>query len=216
MSKSRETKHFVAWEDEKGDLLCRIWVCSGGWEWADKPRKVKIDIPSGEMEIDAELEDGRVYVDHEKGWFRLSFWEVSSRKVLLRESHYLGRWCTCCIYDRMEMISMSFVKKALARQASTVRGQEAADPTLKKRCPAIHEFLTLTEVDKKARQTSTLSIFQDGGRWKASLADKDNDCSLYVTAETVEGLWEAMEEALKDDQADWRTWKKGGAAKGKK
>jgi hypothetical protein len=116
----------------------------------------------------------------------------------------------------MEYEAMSFVKKALARQASSVRGVEASDAALKKRCPAIHEFLTLTEVDKKSRQTSTVSIFQDGGRWKASLADKDNDCSLYVTSDTVDGLWDALEEALKDENADWRSWKKAGAAKGKK
>jgi hypothetical protein len=116
----------------------------------------------------------------------------------------------------MEHEAMSFVKKALARQASSVRGVEAADPVLKKRCPAIHEFLTLTELDKKARQTSTVSIFQDSGRWKMSLADKDNDCSLYVTADTVEGLWDALEDAVKDENADWRSWKKGGSSKGKK
>jgi hypothetical protein len=197
------------------DSVGGLQHCRGGWPLAEKPRRVSFPLPSGEAYEWDYLEDFRVYADVDRNFLRLTAWEPSSRCAIERESIHVGAWCTCIFWDHLRRRMMSFVKKARVKQATTVKGVEAKDPVFLRRCPALHEFLTLTAVDGVARATSSISLFADGGRWKASLADKDAEASLYVTADSVDGLLDALEEAAKDPDADWRVWRSVQKKKGK-
>jgi len=73
--------------------------------------------------------------------------------------------------------------------------------------PILGGFLTLTGVGGANRKTGTLLIFAEDGRWKACLNDRDGGNYCFASADTVEGLLEALERGLKGGGLDWRVSK---------
>lgn len=76
-----------------------------------------------------------------------------------------------------------------------------------KQFPTLFEYLTHEKWDDgKPRDTSTVSLFIEGGVFKLALNDKDLSRSLYVSASSYADVWVALETALNDSLADWRPW----------
>jgi hypothetical protein len=80
--------------------------------------------------------------------------------------------------------------------------------------PRLHEHLVeITYDDGDARQTSTLLLVAEGGRFKGCLNDRDQSRSAWVSAETVNDVLAALELGLLNGSLDWRAkqaeWKGG-------
>lgn len=58
--------------------------------------------------------------------------------------------------------------------------------------------------DGTVRETSTLLLFVEAGRWKGCLNDRALGRSCFLSADTPEGLLAAFEGGLADDGLDWR------------
>lgn len=196
-------------------LVMRSFKCEYGKDlrdaWWFKP-KYPLG-KGGEWDRDDNL---TYYVSSDKQYARFTAWDRAARVAVYRASHCMAGWCDCHWFFYWELYMAKFVQAARKAQSTTKKGAEASCSVLLKRCPAVHEFLTLTVIDGKPRETSSVSIFAEGGRWKASLADKDAECSVYVTADTPDGLWDALEAALTGSDTDWRAWRQGGGKGGKK
>ena len=104
------------------------------------------------------------------------------------------------------------VAKFLKRVQQIVRGkgkqQSHAEAEFADRYPALLEHLDLIEYGPgESRETSTLTLFREDGRWKCSLNDRDQGRSAFVTASTFAALLEAVEAGLQTDMLDWRAWR---------
>jgi len=117
----------------------------------------------------------------------------------------LSEWWSSQMGDKKNASHSCFVQKALATQAAGAGGSAASDADLAATCPALHEFLTLSRLpDGKARQTATLSLFVEGSLWKAVLNERENNLTLWATAESLQGLWAELELRLTAEVVDWR------------
>lgn len=66
------------------------------------------------------------------------------------------------------------------------------------------EYLSLDLVEGKPRQTATLLVFVESGRWRACVNDRDSESSFFRSSESFLGLLESLESALSNGTADWR------------
>ncbi len=90
------------------------------------------------------------------------------------------------------------------------------DSLLPRRAPTLYQFLTDDKWDDGSqREPGTLLLFADAGRFKACLNDRDSGRSVFVSAVSLEGILEALEEGLAGDSLEWRE-KKGPAGKGRR
>jgi len=106
-------------------------------------------------------------------------------------------------------------KPAVSPTGATNTGP-ITDPIFAKRCPGLFAYLTddMWE-DGTERETSTMLIFQDGGVLKGWLNDRALGRSLWVAGATLQGVLDALNEAVSDDKVAWkrseqREPKKGG------
>jgi hypothetical protein len=76
--------------------------------------------------------------------------------------------------------------------------------------PVLFMYMTQrTWSDGAARQTSSLTLFEDGGRFKAVLKDRNENLSLWGSSPTLSGLLDVMEALVCDPEAEWRTERTG-------
>lgn len=82
-----------------------------------------------------------------------------------------------------------------------------SDPAFAADYPTLHAHLTQTRWDDgSSRLPSTVLLFlEPSGEMKACLNDRANCRSCFITGETVEAILAAIEHALLNDTADWRT-----------
>jgi hypothetical protein len=69
--------------------------------------------------------------------------------------------------------------------------------------------------DGTVRETGTILLFTEDGRYKAWLHDRDGACSCFVSNTTLTGLLLAAEAALVDEGLDWRADREDGWRKKK-
>lgn len=63
--------------------------------------------------------------------------------------------------------------------------------------------------DAKARTVSTLTVFCEDGAVKIALNDRENECSLFVSGDTIQACLSSLEKRLDGSSAaDWRAWGK--------
>jgi len=75
--------------------------------------------------------------------------------------------------------------------------------------PTLCERLTETTfADGSKRITDTITVFSQDRTWRAALNDRETGDVIFVSAETLVGLLEALETELVSDEPNWRT-KKG-------
>lgn len=105
-----------------------------------------------------------------------------------------------------------FIKKSKARQKLRVVGGRVIDPHFEKTYPALFDYFCSDRWDDKTpRLTTTLWLFAEDGRIKACVSDRDTQESAFVTADTLLGLLEAIEEGLAQDGLSWRKKSASGA-----
>lgn len=84
-------------------------------------------------------------------------------------------------------------------------GRAAHDEVLLGWLPNVHEWLTEKQWhDGKKRETTTLMVVVEDGRWKCWVHDRDSKRSAWVTADAWEALWEVLERKLRDNDLEWR------------
>jgi hypothetical protein len=98
---------------------------------------------------------------------------------------------------------MRFIQKSLAK-ATPHTDAPADDKVMAKATPALLEFLTLNQVEGKARKTATLTVFTDSGLWKCFLNDRESGKQLAASADTFSGLLTALEGRITSDDPEWR------------
>jgi len=78
--------------------------------------------------------------------------------------------------------------------------------------PSTWEYLTAAAFECGAtRLTSTFLFFVDQSSLKCCISDRELSRVCFITAQTMEQLWNAVEEALANDTADWRAKSSRGA-----
>lgn len=102
-------------------------------------------------------------------------------------------------------VHMSLVTKAFGGTSDPESDWGAEDPAFAKDHPIVHAFLASREmIGGKRRQGATLTIVAEDGVWKAGLRDRDKQASLWVSATTVAGVYDALEAALGKTPVEWR------------
>lgn len=107
------------------------------------------------------------------------------------------------------------MKRPAADTGVTAAGGGGADSVFAKKHPLLWAMLTDTQWDDGgARDVSAISLFVEDGRWKGALNDKDLRRSAYVTADSPQAVLLTLEDGLRSNQLDWRSWGKSTKKKG--
>lgn len=102
---------------------------------------------------------------------------------------------------------MSLKKSNGSAVAAGISGVEISDrgDSLQLAYPRLTEFLTATRwEDGSERQTSTLMVLWEDGRWKGCLHDRAEERSGWISSRTWGDLLAALETALVEEDLDWR------------
>lgn len=111
-----------------------------------------------------------------------------------------------------EEIAMRFVKPAASADAEPVKDPAVTGCPFPSEYPALWEYLTASRwEDGRPRQTATLMVCVEDGRFKGCVNDRANGRSVWVSAGSFTGLLGAVEAVLQSGQAEWRRnqWSKG-------
>jgi len=139
-----------------------------------------------------------------KGYYRFRVTHRWSKHVIW--DHYV-RGGTEAFYECgrrwSDYVMAQWVKRAAAPDG-VARGERALDEELALSHPALHEHLTLDWLDGGVRETSTLTISSEAGRWRARLCDRDNGLVCFITGDGFHAVLGALERSLVEDTADWR------------
>ena len=117
-------------------------------------------------------------------------------------------------YDMLDRIRRElFMKKREAQRTAGPNGdltQAMEDADFSARWPLIYEHLVdLFWSDGSHRVTSTIVIFCEDGWAKMCLNNRAEASIAFVTARTVAGCFDELEQGLREDQIDWRAAGKG-------
>lgn len=101
-----------------------------------------------------------------------------------------------------------FLAKARAGLAQPSKSAMFADSAFSKQYPYLAAFMfEIRDEHDKPRKTCSVTVFVDAGTLKACLSEPNEAKVLFVTADTVAGLWDALEGQLSGDAPDWRAKK---------
>jgi len=125
---------------------------------------------------------------------------------LVRGRNHCGHEGYVVDFDLLARAKMGkFLRKKADARGYSPLGPVAKGSAFAETYPCLFEYLTVTQwEDKTPRESSTLLLFVDDGRFKACLTDKDSGRYVFLTAGSVEALLNALEVGLVDDQLDWR------------
>jgi len=126
-------------------------------------------------------------------------------------------WLTGHKSEAFERVVTMSLRKALSLMKTAemnLTAPEVPNGTLQG-CPTLWEFLSVTVIDGKPRQTSTMSLWVSDGAITLCLNERDTGLSMYAGGDTIEEALVCLEGKLNQQQPEWR---KGysGARKGKK
>lgn len=80
-----------------------------------------------------------------------------------------------------------------------------SDPGFLLEYPALSEYLSVTEWEEgKPRETSTLLLFVEDGRWVVCLNDRAEGRSVFVSGPTFKAVLASLEEGLQEGSLQWR------------
>lgn len=97
------------------------------------------------------------------------------------------------------------LQKSASRRISGGAGEVVTDPEWTVLYPTLFEHLTQTVWgDGTVRQTSSLSLFTDGGVVKCVLKDREAGLCLWAASKTFQELFGVVEALLNDPAAEWR------------
>lgn len=108
--------------------------------------------------------------------------------------------CNLCEREAVMLLDKGRVPRVVGGEATPVE-----DPEFSILYPALYSYLTSTKwSDGSPRQTSTLSIFADGGVVKCVLKDRELGICLWCACPSFSGLYGVLEALLLDPSAEWR------------
>jgi len=103
-----------------------------------------------------------------------------------------------------------FVKKVVDKESRRRIALDSQGSAWVERHPAIWEYLTLeAHEDGTARQRGMLMAFVEDGVVKVCMQDRDNEQSLWVSAQSLPSALEVLEGHLQGGTGDWRRMKGG-------
>lgn len=103
---------------------------------------------------------------------------------------------------------MSFLERSYSRSNGRSSGSPPDDSTFLASYPALFEYLTASSVGEQARETSTVTLFVEDGRFKLWLNDRDRAQGACVSSGTFAEALDQLEEGLAEGGLDWRPAKK--------
>lgn len=182
----------------------------------------------------------RRYARRPPRWGR--FWQRSRTKHGCFVLHHLGssvelwyyldgcsRGTFCCSWDTAgftlierrwkEFLVPSFLKRFEGTPAEKSKAAKCTDAHFAKSYPAVAEYLTaIAYPDGQQRATAAIYLFFEGGRFRASLNDRDQELVVWADSDTFVGLLEALEGLVSDSKCPWRAKpeRNGKAGKGPK
>jgi hypothetical protein len=104
---------------------------------------------------------------------------------------------------------VSFIKRASQGPKGVAPDGAPLDCVLSAAYPAVAEFITLTAWPEGERRTpGTVLLCWDDGRWRACVKDRAQARQAWLSAQTLDSLFQALEGALRADSLEWRrdTW----------
>lgn len=137
------------------------------------------------------------------GWAEVILHSLSPKRFkMCRDPQVCLDWYASTIHTRNEM---GMFEHAFSNGEAGDSTQAFQDPDFGQQHPTLHAFLTsVVDDDGKKRRTSTLLIFCEDGCCKGVLKERVHDLSLWVTARSILGVFEAAEEALCKRPIEWR------------
>jgi len=104
---------------------------------------------------------------------------------------------------------MSFVQRGRSGEGGASVGGGGPSEVCAADIPALVEYLTLDHYeDGASRETATLLIFAEEGRFKGCLNDRQEERVCWVSSGSLLGLIAELEANLEAGTADWRrSWK---------
>lgn len=106
---------------------------------------------------------------------------------------------------------MALVRRVKAAPGTAAVPVEDGGKGVLSKYPSLAEWLAVAVwPDGSARETGTIMVFCEEGRWKAWLHDRDAGEGCFCSADTPTGLFAALEAMLSTGKGDWRPDKKGG------
>lgn len=109
----------------------------------------------------------------------------------------------------LEILSMPKFSDLLGGAARKGQAQAVEDPTFMQEFPSLFALMAvLVDDDGKPRQGCSLTIVCEDGVVKAGLNERNHELSLWTSAETLGGVFAALEEAIGEHPPRWRrkTW----------
>jgi len=99
------------------------------------------------------------------------------------------------------------MKKPEKRAATTGTKMSFLDAAFAERWPTVTDWLTTVRWDDgSTRRASSYKVFVDDGALKVAFHDADEDRTLFVTGDSVEGALDALEMVLKEGNGVWKRW----------
>jgi len=107
-------------------------------------------------------------------------------------------------------MSREFLRKQASKAEAKQTDFEASCPKFEKSHPNLFGFMACNVglEDGTVRERSKVSIFCEGGRFKAALHDPETGASIYTTLDTPSEALDGLEQALEEEKPDWRKWGK--------
>jgi hypothetical protein len=97
------------------------------------------------------------------------------------------------------------MKKPESKESRSLSHVDHEDSEFVERFSDLSAFLMdETWDDGSPRVTGTLFVFASGTVWKVMLKCRDTNRTAFLTANTLLGLWAALDEALSAGRMDWR------------
>jgi hypothetical protein len=102
-----------------------------------------------------------------------------------------------------------FMKKPTGKDGVSLVAVPLADEGFEGQYPALLTFMEQSSwEDGSERETGTMFIFAQGGRWKMMLKDRAYGRIAFYAAETFEELLKVVESSLDEDRVDWKADRK--------
>jgi hypothetical protein len=125
----------------------------------------------------------------------------------LNSSWHYCPWFAGQTENQRSVTVAKFLKRAVDSKNGKKSTDPPKDPEVSKTYPALWEYLTeRTWSDGKARETATITVFIDGDEWKASINDRANHRTAFVSGDTLKSILDALEGGLAGDDLDWRSY----------
>lgn len=119
-------------------------------------------------------------------------------------------WYSDTVHERYDM---GIFDQAFASHEKGNPNQAFSDPDFGVKYPVLHAYLTrVTDDQDKPRRVATLLIFCEDGTCKAALKERDHDLTLWVSASSILGVLEAVEEGLCKRPIEWRSNQRDGSS----